>query len=160
MINQVSFDLLNGYILKFEASENLTDVFEENSPFTQLTILDFDNCFFQENSYILLISTNLIFRFESRKDVEIFLIKVVFFNIHQVNRVVFFERLEKEELHDLLIGKNRLTLNRQLSRARDFDVYLFDNTKVFSADVYGRGGELYQNMDDYLAILKYVIEAI
>jgi hypothetical protein len=156
MVEKINFDFLNGYILEFEVFENINDGIIDKSLLVKVNIQGVDECFIEKDRYIIIVP-GLGFRFNSKKDTELFVSKLVFFKINQLKKIVFFELIDKDELLNIFITKrSELTKNIEFTKPGATDVYLFNGGKVLSADTYGRSGECYQNLEDYITILRNV----
>jgi len=156
MREKINFDFLNGYLLEFEVFENISNVIIDKRLHVKVDIEGVDKCFNENGKYIIIVP-GLGFRFNSKNDTELFVRKLVFFKINQLEKIVFFELIDKDELLNIFItNRSALTKNVEFTKPGVADVYLFNSGKVLSADTYGRSGECYQNLEDYITILRNV----
>lgn len=107
------------------------------------------------NEMYYLVYPNVGFGFNTVSDLTTFIERVAFFVVKEINTILFFELIDKEMLRQILAED--LTKNDTLSNPENFDIYILNDGRVLSADVYKRSGELYQNLDDYLNFLNYVL---
>lgn len=88
-----------------------------------------------------------VFKFNSKSDISLFINKTPFINVSKVNRLIYFELIDKKELQIILERDEVKKVGEDIGEGAI--IYRFHDGRILSADIYNRSAELYSSKLDY-----------